>query len=202
MRGAKIRKKTPRTAFRLLCLLPPGPASPRSRSSSLLPFVPSARLLGFRRSVLCPPFPLIFSCPRSRSSVPPTCTLALPRSCPSFRLPGSSVPAAALSVRRSVLSAFRQSVLPVSSLPGLAASLSPAPSGRVENGKTKAEGPKTLRRIPCLPLPAARYSIRSVNSRVWGGVQTWSSQLCQPTVQVAVPVPLPLTGSVSVTSFS
>ena len=69
-------------------------------------------------------------------------------------------------------------------------------------GKTKAEGPKTLRRFPCLPLPAASYSIRSVNSRVWGGVQTWSSQLCQPTVQVAVPVPLPLTGSVSVTSFS
>lgn len=91
---------------------------------------------------------------------------------------------------------------PSSRLPGLAASLSPAPSGRVENGKTKAEGPKTLRRFPCLPLPAARYSIRSVNSRVWGGVQTWSSQLCQPTVQVAVPVPLPLTGSVSVTSFS
>ncbi len=101
-----------------------------------------------------------------------------------------------------MFSAFRLSVLPVSSLPGLAASLSPAPSGRVENGKTKAEGPKTLRRFPCLPLPAARYSIRSVNSRVWGGVQTWSSQLCQPTVQVAVPVPLPLTGSVSVTSFS
>lgn len=122
MRGAKIRKKTPRTAFRLLCLHPPGSASPR--------FCPSSRL------------------------------------------------------------------------PGLAASLSPAPSGRVENGKTKAEGPKTLRRFPCLPLPAARYSIRSVNSRVWGGVQTWSSQLCQPTVQVAVPVPLPLTGSVSVTSFS
>lgn len=122
MRGAKIRKKTPRTAFRLLCLLPPGSARPRSRPSSRLP--------------------------------------------------------------------------------GLAASLSPAPSGRVENGKTKAEGPKTLRRFTCLPLPAARYSIRSVNSRVWGGVQTWSSQLCQPTVQVAVPVPLPLTGSVSVTSFS
>lgn len=122
MRGAKIRKKTPRTAFRLLCLLPPGSARPRSRPSSRLP--------------------------------------------------------------------------------GLAASLSPAPSGRVENGKTKAEGPKTLRRFPCLPLPAARYSIQSVNSRVWGGVQTWSSQLCQPTVQVAVPVPLPLTGSVSVTSFS
>lgn len=122
MRGAKIRKKTPRTAFRLLCLLLPGSARPRSRPSSCLP--------------------------------------------------------------------------------GLAASLSPAPSGRVENGKTKAEGPKTLRRFPCLPLPAARYSIRSVNSRVWGGVQTWSSQLCQPTVQVAVPVPLPLTGSVSVTSFS
>lgn len=122
MRGAKIRKKTPRTAFRLLCLLPPGSASPRSRPSSRLP--------------------------------------------------------------------------------GLASSLSPAPSVRVENGKTKAEGPKTLRHFPCLPLPAARYSIRSVNSRVWGGVQTWSSQLCQPTVQVAVPVPLPLTGSVSVTSFS
>lgn len=122
MRGAKIRKKTPRTAFRLLCLLSPGSVSLRSRPSSRLP--------------------------------------------------------------------------------GLAASLSPAPSGRVENGKTKAEGPKTLRRFPYLPLPAARYSIRSVNSRVWGGVQTWSSQLCQPTVQVAVPVPLPLTGSVSVTSFS
>lgn len=152
MRGAKIRKKTPRTAFRLLCLLPLGSASPRSRSSS--------------------------------------------------RLPGSSVSAAPFSVRRSVFSAFRLSVLSVSSLPGLASSLSPAPSVRVENGKTKAEGLKTLRHFPCLPLPAARYSIRSVNSRVWGGVQTWSSQLCQPTVQVAVPVPLPLTGSVSVTSFS
>lgn len=128
---------------------------------------------------------------------------ALPPFVPSARLlPLRSLPAAPFSARRSVFSAFRLSVLPVSSLPGLAASLSPAPSGRVENGKTKAEGPKTLRRFPCLPLPAARYSIRSVNSRVWGGVQTWSSQLCQPTVQVAVPVPLPLTGSVSVTSFS
>ncbi len=202
MRGAKIRKKTPRTAFRLLCLLPPGSASPRSRPSSLPPFVPSARLLGSRRPVLCPPLPLIFSCLRSRSSVPPARAPALPRSRPSFRLPGSSVSAAPFSARRSVFSVFRQSVLPVSSLHGLAASLSPASSGRVENGKTKAEGPKTLRRFPCLPLPAARYSIRSVNSRVWGGVQTWSSQLCQPTVQVAVPVPLPLTGSVSVTSFS
>lgn len=180
MRGAKIRKKTPRTAFRLLCLHPPGSASPRfcpsfclpgssvpplplifsclrSRSSSLLPFVPSARLLGFRRPVLCPPLRV-------------------------FGLP---------SVRTSRFLPARPCRQP---LPGLL-----RPCGKRE---TKAEGPKTLRRFPCLPLPAARYSIRSVNSRVWGGVQTWSSQLCQPTVQVAVPVPLPLTGSVSVTSFS
>lgn len=163
MRGAKIRKKTPRTAFRLLCLHPPGSASPHSRPSSLPPFLAPAL-----RSV-----------------------------CPAPRFPPlRSLPAAPC---------FRPSVSPYFPFPPCPA-LPPAsprpPSGRVENGKTKAEGPKTLRRFPCLPLPAARYSIRSVNSRVWGGVQTWSSQLCQPTVQVAVPVPLPLTGSVSVTSFS
>jgi len=88
MRGAKIRKKTPRTAFRLLCLLPPGSARPRSRPSSLPPFVPSARLLGSRRPVLCPPLPLIFSCLRSRSS-------SLPLFVPSARL---------LGFRRPVLS--------------------------------------------------------------------------------------------------
>lgn len=186
MRGAKIRKKrhAPHSAsFAFSLRVPP------ARASALRSVCPAPR---FRRSVLCPPLPLIFSCLRSRSS-------SLPPFVPSARLLDSCRPVLSPPLRVFGLPSVRTSCfLPArpcrQPLPGPL-----RPCGKRE---TKAEGPKTLRRFPCLPLPAARYSIRSVNSRVWGGVQTWSSQLCQPTVQVAVPVPLPLTGSVSVTSFS